>query len=200
METMNHPPYMFSIKAVDYFFQWRFWTAPLLFVPVAAGFFYYALSMQANLVTTLASFVFGIVAWTLFEYLMHRFTFHTIARYASLKHVHYVVHGMHHAYPTDPVRVIFPPFFSAAVGSLIGVLMFLIAPVFVASSIFAGFILGYSWYEFMHYASHHIKWKMTRFKNLKRHHLLHHHSMSSKNKNFGVTTVFWDRVFGTYLS
>lgn len=200
MEVSNNPPYMFSLKTVDYFFRWRFWTAPLLFVPVSVGFIYYAISSLHVAISTLAiSFSGGLALWTLFEYCMHRFTFHTIAKIARLKHVHYVVHGMHHAYPTDPVRVIFPPFFSAIFGSVIGIAMFLLISPSLAAGIFSGFILGYAWYEFMHYAAHHIKWKISWFKNLKRHHLLHHHSMSFKDKNFGVTTSFWDRVFGTHL-
>ena len=114
MDTTNNPPHMFSLKAVDYFFRWRFWTAPLLFVPVSVGFLYYAMRGPAFLWQTTLAFIGGLVFWTFFEYVMHRFMFHTVARYPSLKHVHYVVHGMHHAYPVDRLRVLFPPFFSAS--------------------------------------------------------------------------------------
>jgi sterol desaturase/sphingolipid hydroxylase (fatty acid hydroxylase superfamily) len=148
----------------------------------------------------LVTFVAGVFLWTFFEYLMHRFMFHVFSHVAGLKHMHYVIHGMHHVYPTDPYRVIFPPFMALAVGALLAGLMALILPTPWFFGTISGFVVGYCWYEFVHYASHHIKWKTAWLKRLKRHHLLHHHNEAFKDKNYGVTTVLWDRVFNTYLA
>lgn len=131
---------------------------------------------------------------------MHRFMFHAFSRTPSLSHLHYVIHGMHHVFPTDPQRVIFPPFGSLILGSLLVGIMTLIVPLPWLFGGTAGFITGYCWYEFVHYASHHIKWRIGWLKRLKRHHLLHHHNEAFKDKNYGVTTVLWDRVFSTYLA
>jgi len=67
--------------------------------------------MSAYLVIT------GFVFWTLAEYLMHRYLFHgedTWMKYIPLnKWVytgHFCMHGIHHAFPQDATRLVFPPF------------------------------------------------------------------------------------------
>ena len=201
MDTTSKPNYMFSQPGLDFFFHWRWWAAPLVFVPmiiasILLGFFFAHVSLTVVFIT----FVVGLLFWTLFEYLMHRFMFHVLARVSGLNHFHYVIHGMHHEYPMDPYRVIFPPFLSIIVGSGIAGVLALILPQSWFFGALAGFMTGYCWYEFVHYASHQIKWKNMWLKRLKRHHLLHHHNEAFKNKNYGVTTVLWDKVFNTYLA
>lgn len=201
MDISNKPKYMFSQPSLDFFFRWHWWTAPLVFVPVIIASLFGALFwFEVRPTVVLATFFSGIFFWTLFEYLMHRFMFHVLAQLSGLKHLHYVIHGMHHEYPTDPYRVIFPPFLSIIVGALLAGVAMLIVPQTWFFGALAGFIAGYCWYEFVHYASHQIKWKNLWLKRLKRHHLLHHHNVAFKDKNYGVTTVLWDRVFSTYLA
>lgn len=200
MDVSSKPNYMFSQQYYDYFFNWRWWVAPLIFIPVALAAMVIATEIFASsFFALIASFFGGVLFWTFIEYLLHRFAFHFVGESPMLKHLHYVVHGMHHAYPTDPNRVIFPPFLSLPVGMVIFSIMLLIMPYAWAFGAMAGFIVGYCWYEFIHYASHHIKWRIPQLKRLKRHHLLHHHSEAFRDKNFGVTTVLWDHIFGTYL-
>jgi sterol desaturase/sphingolipid hydroxylase (fatty acid hydroxylase superfamily) len=59
-------------------------------------------------------------------------------------------------------------------------------------------VTGYLAYVFVHSATHH--WAPRRgsylFRARRRHALLHHRS---EEGNFGVTTGFWDVVFGTAL-
>lgn len=198
MDLSKKPHYMFDTPAVDYFFRWRWWVAPVLFLPLVFLMVAYTYNASMNPYLMMIAVSTGILLWTLFEYCIHRFLFHWIGRTASLEHLHYIVHGMHHEYPSDPERVIFPPFASAFVGGGIAVVFYLILPMLVAVALFAGFILGYIWYEFIHYATHQIKWKAGWFVKRKRHHLLHHHSMGFRDKNFGVTTSLWDHVFNTY--
>ncbi len=65
-----------------------------------------------------------------------------------------------------------------------------------ASGITAGLMLGYVWYGGVHHVLHH--WRVrpgSYLYRLKRRHALHHYARHSCN--FGVTTQFWDRVFGT---
>jgi 4-hydroxysphinganine ceramide fatty acyl 2-hydroxylase len=201
MSTTDKPNYMFSRPFFDFFFRWRWWVAPMAFMPIVIiliilGFIYTNMSIFVLLI----SYFLGIFVWTLFEYFMHRYMFHVYSDVPGLSHMHYVIHGMHHVYPTDPYRVIFPPFLSLLVGGLIA----LVGLLFLPSSCFfpgmAGFVTGYCWYEFVHYANHQIKWKNPWLKKLKRHHLLHHHNEIYKDKNYGVTTVLWDHVFRTYLA
>lgn len=47
----------------------------------------------------------GLVFWTIFEYSLHRFLFHCewwLPDRRFLLHVHFLLHGIHHAIPMDP--------------------------------------------------------------------------------------------------
>ncbi len=198
MDIREKPPYMFPSPIVDYFFRWRWWAAWVVFVPIIATLLALAIVTATSLWQVVGSFCGGLFFWTLFEYFMHRFAFHFEGKSTALQHMHYVVHGMHHAYPTDPTRVIFPPFSSIGVGILIAGLFFLALPLTWALGVLAGFVLGYVFYEYIHYAVHQLKGKQAWFFKRKRHHLLHHHNEEYRDKNFGVTTELWDRVFNTF--
>jgi 4-hydroxysphinganine ceramide fatty acyl 2-hydroxylase len=60
----------------------------------------------------------------------------------------------------------------------------------------AGFALGYLAYDMTHYSIHHFKYPQTKWlKNLWKSHIDHHYRDS--NKGYGVSSSFWDWVFGT---
>src|SRR5262245_40167984 len=129
MDTSAKPNYMFSKQYIDYFFTWRWWVAELVFIPMALAFLVSAIEIyESSYLTLIFSFAAGIFIWTFIEYCMHRFLFHFIGQSPRLKHLHYVVHGMHHAYPTDPQRVIFPPFLSFSGGILLFFFLFFFFP------------------------------------------------------------------------
>lgn len=200
MDVNSKPNFMFPSRYLDFFFNWQWWAAQVVFIPLAIASMLTAFMVHnITLGAAITTFIIGVLAWTFVEYFLHRFMFHFIGEKPWLKHLHYVVHGMHHAYPTDKTRVIFPPFASIFCGVILLALLLLVMPASWAYGAMGGFTLAYSWYEFMHYASHHIKWRFSSFKKLKRQHLLHHHSEVFRDKNFGVTTSLWDHIFGTYL-
>jgi sterol desaturase/sphingolipid hydroxylase (fatty acid hydroxylase superfamily) len=129
----------------------------------------------------------GIAAWTLLEYLVHRFVFHRHA-------VGQRLHQLHHDHPSDP---------DAERSSLstpllafpIGYLLIGAAGVEDGSAIFAGLLLGYLAFIAVHYAVH--RWPIEPGSWLypaKLRHLTHH---CLEDCNFGVTTIFWDIVFRT---
>jgi sterol desaturase/sphingolipid hydroxylase (fatty acid hydroxylase superfamily) len=132
----------------------------------------------------------GIIAWTLIEYVLHRALFHHAPILSR-------VHELHHDSPDDLIGT--PAWASAFIG--------VIAVAIPASLVFgfdlgiaatAGLVTGYLWYVFVHYAAHH--WRPRRDSYLYRarvRHARHHHL--SHDGNFGVTSGFWDRVFGTAL-
>jgi sterol desaturase/sphingolipid hydroxylase (fatty acid hydroxylase superfamily) len=131
----------------------------------------------------------GLAAWTLLEYLVHRFVFH---RYSSVGRR---LHQLHHDHPNDPDAersslstplIAFP----------IGFLLIATAGVEDGSAIFAGLLLGYLAFITVHYALH--RWPIgpnSWLYSAKLRHLTHHRF---ENCNFGVTTIFWDIVFRTY--
>jgi len=77
--------------------------------------------------------------------------------------------------------------------------LFLIKYVIAGKYVFAfypGFVLGYLLYDSMPYAirpGNLLKW----MKPLWRNHHMHHYK--SHDKDFGVSTIFWDGVFGAFL-
>ena len=59
----------------------------------------------------------------------------------------------------------------------------------------AGFVIGYLAYDMIHYAVHHAPLRHPIFKRLQKHHMVHHYH--DPNHGFGVSSVFWDKAFGT---
>jgi len=134
-------------------------------------------------------------AWTLFEYLMHRFLFHIDRWIPSAERLAFLAHGCHHTDPADAGRDIMPltmslPVFSVLLGA--GVLLAGWAPAFLFFGVFA---LCYLAYDITHYACHQWRLRGPIGTYVKRHHLAHHYATA--DRNFGVSTPVWDWVFGT---
>ena len=139
-------------------------------------------------------FLTGMISWTLFEYLMHRFAFHYLSDNPRARRFVYIIHGNHHEYPRDKERLFMPPVPSLILSSLIFFLMY----VSIGLNVFAffpGFVTGYLIYGTMHFAIHAWNPPYKWMKPLWRNHHLHHYK--NENRGFGVSTTLWDRVFGT---
>src|SRR5690606_28154830 len=110
------------------------------------------------------------------EYMLHRFVFHFPAKGPLMSRFVYVVHGLHHEDPQDPTRLVMPPL-PAFIYSSILYLGFraLLGPMWV-DAFFAGFLVGYLAYDYIHYYVHHFHPKNPVGKFLKRYHMLHHYS------------------------
>lgn len=140
-------------------------------------------------------FLLGIVVWTFFEYLFHRFVFHFTPRGKFQERVSFLFHGVHHQYPNDKKRLVMP----IALSLSIGVLLFVLSTPLFGNLVWAyaaGFTMGYLAYDMTHYSIHHFRHPRAKwFKNLWKSHLDHHFRDSSKG--YGVSSSLWDRVFGT---
>ncbi len=132
-------------------------------------------------------FALGYAAWTLIEYLMHRFVFHHVPFFTAM-------HLAHHKSPHDLIGT--PTIVTlAAFGLLVFLPVLGFAGLERASALSAGMMSGYLAYVSVHYIVHNVGsggWPW--MKKLIRLHAVHHHDIEH---NFGVTTAFWDRVFGT---
>jgi sterol desaturase/sphingolipid hydroxylase (fatty acid hydroxylase superfamily) len=130
----------------------------------------------------------GLAGWTLVEYVMHRVVFHHMPGVVAM-------HDAHHHAPTGMVGA--PVWISAALFSVAVLLpAWLLGGRFFATGLTAGLATGYLWYMTVHHATHF--WSArpgTYLYAAKRRHALHHHR--DGDTNFGVTTGFWDRIFGT---
>jgi sterol desaturase/sphingolipid hydroxylase (fatty acid hydroxylase superfamily) len=170
-------------------------TVLAIYLPVIMFFVWKSFAAGISFSVFIAVFLYGLVSWTLFEYLFHRYVFHFTPHGNFQKRVSFLFHGVHHQYPNDKKRLVMP----VALSSLIGILLFaLTRPLYGdwtwANS--AGFAVGYLAYDMTHYSIHHfkppqIKWLKTLWKS----HLDHHFRDSSKG--YGVSSPFWDIPFGT---
>ena len=166
-----------------------------LYLPIAVSLLYYSsVKLREDILAITLIFLGGMLFWTLFEYVMHRFIFHHIAESERAKKFIYIMHGNHHHFPRDRERLFMPPVPSLIISSLIFGVMYLIMGTNVLA-FFPGFILGYLLYGSMHYAIHAWNPPFRWMKPLWRNHHLHHYK--DDNKGYGVSTTLWDHVFGT---
>jgi sterol desaturase/sphingolipid hydroxylase (fatty acid hydroxylase superfamily) len=139
--------------------------------------------------------VAGFFIWTLAEYILHRFVFHFEGEGPIAQRLHFLIHGLHHADPIDPSRLVMPPVASLILGAVLySVFRGILGPDLI-EPFFAFFVIGYLCYDYIHFAVHHFT-PRTRFgKFLKQSHMQHHYV--SPNSRWGVSSPFWDYVFGT---
>jgi sterol desaturase/sphingolipid hydroxylase (fatty acid hydroxylase superfamily) len=138
-------------------------------------------------------FLSGLLSWTLFEYIVHRYLFHIIAESSRAKRFVYTMHGVHHEYPRDKDRLFMPPVPSIIIACIIFYSFYGLMG-WYAVAFFPGFLFGYIMYGSMHYAIH--AFAPPRFlKALWRNHHLHHYK--HPDKGFGVSSTLWDVVFRT---
>lgn len=197
MRASPESPRMFKSDFVDFFSRTPAIVVPILFVPVCVWMFWYGLARaDVGALSAIALFAAGFVTWTLTEYWLHRTAFHWVPKASWGPKFHFLLHGVHHDWPRDKYRLVMPPAVSIA-------LYFLFLGIFYA--IFGsyawpfqtGFVVGYVTYDLTHYYIHHFTPKSKFGVNLKKHHMLHHHKYP--DKGFGVSSSFWDSVFGTAM-
>jgi 4-hydroxysphinganine ceramide fatty acyl 2-hydroxylase len=165
-----------------------------MYLPVVFFLLYYGIVNRQIAAGKLALyFLFGVLSWTLVEYIIHRFVFHIISDNPKTQRVIYKLHGIHHEYPRDRERLFMPPVPSLILAAFFFTLEYLLFGWNVLG-FFPGFLFGYLLYGSMHYAIHAFT-PPSFLKALWRNHHLHHYKYPEKG--FGVSSVIWDHVFGT---
>lgn len=151
---------------------------------------------QNSLGGNLLIFFTAVCFWTLFEYLAHRYFFHIdhyFPRSGIARRIAFIFHGIHHEHPRDTHRLLMPP----VPGFLIIGILYTIGLIILGIRVYAflaGFLTGYLLYTYVHYKSH-VAPVPPFLKSQYRHHALHH--FKYPDKAFGVSSPFWDWVFGT---
>ncbi|HEY7292852.1 MAG TPA: sterol desaturase family protein [Vicinamibacterales bacterium] len=135
----------------------------------------------------------GMAAWSLTEYLIHRYAFHFVPQSRLGVALAYLSHGVHHAYPRDPDRLVLPLVVSLPVGAVLLALTLAAGP--RAYPLLAGFAVGYLAYDLIHYRIHAYEATSGVFKWLRLYHFQHHFAVP--DRQFGVSTPIWDYVFRT---
>lgn len=187
-------PRLFRSNFLEAFTKVHF-TIPLyIFLPIIALCIYHDFAALHNSVGNFALCLFsGIAVWSLTEYIMHRYVFHFTPHNHWQDEIHFIFHGVHHDFPKDSLRLVMPPSVSIPLAALFYLLFKSIFPALQMYAFFPGFLLGYLYYDMMHYAMHHYTFKTPYLKKVQQHHMLHHYQ--DEYKDFGVTSDFWDRIF-----
>jgi 4-hydroxysphinganine ceramide fatty acyl 2-hydroxylase len=154
------------------------YTVPLyIFVPVIIYSTYLAFNAGIGFIKYAELFILGLFVWTITEYIMHRFVFHLKPNenWEWAKRLHFIMHGVHHDYPSDAKRLVLPPSLSIPLATGFYFLFKWILPADNVLGFFPGFILGYLFYE------------------IKQHHMLHHYQ--DPDRGYGVSSPLWDKIF-----
>ena len=139
---------------------------------------------------------------------MHRFAFHgenlwLVDNRLSI-FLHFVLHGIHHSFPQDRLRLLFPPALAMLLLRFIFIPFFIqLIPADLFYPMLSGGICGFLLYDLTHFYLHHFEIKnkgtfLSKYKkNLKLHHMRHH--FKDGTKGFGVSSKLWDIIFKTQI-
>ena len=169
---------------------------PLIFLPTSAVLFMIG-AKQLPTAETVGLVASGWVFWTLMEYWIHRIVFHFEPESGPGARFHWIIHGVHHDHPNDPLRLVMPPSVSVPLAAGFYGLFVLVLGTDAGNVFAAGFLLGYLVYDMTHYYLHHFTPK-TRFGSVMRELHMRHH-FQDDTRGFGISAPFWDYVFGTPL-
>lgn len=170
---------------------------PLIFLPTV-GVLFVTGARDLNTGETVGLVATGWLFWTLMEYWIHRIVFHFEPESGPGARFHWIIHGVHHDHPNDPLRLVMPPSVSVPLAAGFYGLFVLVLGSAAGNVFAAGFLLGYLVYDMTHYYLHHFKPK-TRFGRLMRELHMRHH-FQDDTRGFGISAPFWDYVFRTPLN
>jgi sterol desaturase/sphingolipid hydroxylase (fatty acid hydroxylase superfamily) len=189
---------VFQNRFIEHVFARAHPITPIIWFGPFIAYGLYTGVVRAGVGWTALMFLGGWLAWTLMEYGLHRFLFHMGAHTPEQKFRSFMVHGYHHEFPVDRMRLVAPPLMSWPLAVVVG---FGYRALFgdLWWVVFAGTCSGYVAYDWIHYYTHHFKPSNPIGKWLKSYHLLHHFDENHGRRRYGVSSPLWDFVFGTYL-
>ena len=193
-EILRASPRMFESDWLDRLSRVHPVVPPVIFAPIIALLFGLGQADTPPLDVT-AWIVGGYVLWTLTEYWMHRVVFHFEPEEGLGARLHWIIHGVHHDHPNDPMRLVMPPSVSLPLAAAFYGLFVLAVGLPDAHLLGAGFLAGYLAYDMTHYHLHHKKARTRLGRLLYELHMRHH--FQDHTRGFGVSAPFWDYVFRT---
>lgn len=168
----------------------------VLWVPLMLASLWWGLRMGVSWWASALLWVVGFVLWTFFEYVLHRWIFHHIPEDPDRRRRYYLVHQIHHDYH-EWDRLVAPPMLSLTLGVIFVVAFRILLGPSLMWPVYAGFIVGYLAYDYTHFYTHFGKPRSKYAKLLRRRHMQHH--TTYPDKWYGVSSPFWDHVFGTVV-
>jgi sterol desaturase/sphingolipid hydroxylase (fatty acid hydroxylase superfamily) len=166
-----------------------------IFLTISAGLLYVAyLGTNMDKVLIPLLFLGGLLFFTLFEYMLHRYVFHMRPDSELKKKIQYNMHGIHHEFPKDKTRLAMPPVLSIFLAAVFFEIFYMLIDTKVFGFL-PGMLTGYAGYLFVHYIVHAYPPPKNIFKQLWINHSIHHYK--DNKMVFGVSSPLWDYVFGT---
>jgi sterol desaturase/sphingolipid hydroxylase (fatty acid hydroxylase superfamily) len=193
-EVLSASPRMFESALLEKVSRVHPSVPPILFLPTIGFMLVEGIVRDAGW-ATLGWMFGGYLVWTLTEYWLHRLVFHFEPAQGIGARLHWIIHGVHHDHPNDPMRLVMPPSVSVPLAAVFigGFYLVLGSPAFLPFG--AGFLAGYLAYDMLHYHVHHHRPKTALGKRLRELHMRHH--FQDHERGYGVSAPFWDHVFGT---
>jgi dihydroceramide fatty acyl 2-hydroxylase len=193
-DVLRASPPMFESRRMDSLSRVHPVVPVLIFGPLIVVMAAWGLSMHSVLVSVgLAGG--GYAVWTLFEYWLHRLVFHFEPEHGLGARLHWIIHGVHHDHPNDPLRLVMPPAVSVPLAALLFGLFYVTLGHRYAPGVTAGFYAGYLAYDLTHYYLHHFRPRGPLGRWLRERHMRHH--FQDETRGFGISAPYWDEVFGT---
>ena len=195
-ELLRASPRMFESDLLDKLSRVHPAVPPILFGPVIIFMLVEGLVLGSGW-ATIGWIAGGYAFWTLSEYWIHRVIFHFEPEKGFGARLHWIIHGVHHDHPNDPMRLVMPPSVSVPLSALFvwGFYAVLGSPAFLPFG--AGFLAGYLFYDMLHYHLHHHRPTTAVGRWLRELHMRHH--FQDHERGYGISAPYWDSVFRTTL-
>ena len=196
-EALRASPPMFRTRTLDRLTRVHPVVPPAIFGPVIATLAVLTFLDMPGWEAALGV-VGGYGIWTLSEYWIHRTVFHYEPEEGFGTRLHWMIHGVHHDHPNDPMRLVMPPAISLPLAAAFAGVFIGVFGTPLAWAVTAGFFAGYLFYDMLHFALHHGRPRSRVGRRLRELHLRHH--FDDDTRGFAVSAPWWDIVFGTYSS
>ena len=193
-EYLKASPPMFESGLLDRFTRVHPAVPVLIYLPVIALLFVTGIG-RLGFLTAAGLALGGYAVWTLTEYWLHRVVFHFEPDDGIGARMHWMIHGVHHDHPNDPLRLVMPPSASIPLATLFVIIWQIVFGYGGGFAVSAGFLAGYLGYDMTHYFVHHGKPRGPIGRKLRELHMRHH--FEDDTTGYGVSAPYWDRVFGT---
>jgi dihydroceramide fatty acyl 2-hydroxylase len=193
-DVLRASPPMFESRLLDFCSRVHPAVPLLVFGPLIAAFAAWGLS-RVSILTMLILALAGYAFWTLFEYWLHRLVFHFEPEHGFGARLHWIIHGVHHEHPNDPMRLVMPPAVSVPLAALVFGALYLAFGARYAPCLAVGFFAGYVVYDTLHYYLHHFVPRGRLGRALRERHMRHH--FQDDTRGFGISAPYWDELFGT---
>ncbi len=193
-DVLRASPPMFDSRVLDALSRVHPTVPVIIFLPAIVALGAWGFS-SLSVLATVGLAAGGYALWTLFEYWLHRIVFHFEPEDGFGARLHWIIHGVHHDHPNDPLRLVMPPAVSVPLGAAVFGLLYLIFGSSYAPAIGAGFFSGYLIYDLTHYYLHHFRPRGRLGRMLRERHMRHH--FQDDTRGFGISAPYWDEVFRT---